>query len=185
MYRRLIALAGFTFSDPVKTGPNDHRVPWTNTKHGLCADAVMRAFGYDRYVAQGGDVGSVVARRCAQLFPDRCRSIRACILALHGDSTRPGADLNFLPMPDEPNDSMSEEEKRGIQRFREFGHSGTAYAAMQGVRVCFLASALPTLPFRPCLTCVRSSLASNLYSVCLQTIGAVLCTSPIASRSSG
>jgi pimeloyl-ACP methyl ester carboxylesterase len=76
------SLPGFTFSGAIRRGPPGSRVAFTNAKLAMCCDAVMRALGYDAYVAQGGDVGSAVVRACAQLFPDRCRSIRARVPSL-------------------------------------------------------------------------------------------------------
>ena len=41
---------------------------------------LMLVLGYSKYVAQGGDWGSFIARRLAQLYPQNCKAIHLNML---------------------------------------------------------------------------------------------------------
>lgn len=58
---------GFAFSSPVKT----HKHTMDDTAR--LFDKLMTGLGYETYVAQGGDWGSITARCLGALYPDRCR----------------------------------------------------------------------------------------------------------------
>jgi pimeloyl-ACP methyl ester carboxylesterase len=44
----------------------------------------MIALGYPKYVAQGGDWGSLVTRRLGQLYPEHCKAIHVNLLFVLG-----------------------------------------------------------------------------------------------------
>jgi epoxide hydrolase len=71
------SIPGYTFSSPPKNleGSNDP-APLITAQIAQCFDAIMRSLGYNKYVAQGGDWGSILVRRVAHLFPQRCRALR-------------------------------------------------------------------------------------------------------------
>src|SRR5271167_4318200 len=48
---------------------------------------LMVLLGYKKYVAQGGDWGSLIARRLAQLFPQNCKAIHLNMLFTLGPPT--------------------------------------------------------------------------------------------------
>lgn len=76
-----------------------------------------------------------------------------------------GTDLNFLPVPEEANDSMSADEKRGNQRGKEFFQFGAAYAAMQGTTPYTLGAVLALSPLSTiAYLCV--TLRSAHFSLC-------------------
>lgn len=43
-------------------------------------NAVMLSLGYDKYVTQGGDWGSMITRHTAQCFPDNVKALRECFI---------------------------------------------------------------------------------------------------------
>jgi len=44
----------------------------------------MLALGYDKYVAQGGDWGSLITRRLGQLYSEHCKAIHVNMLITVG-----------------------------------------------------------------------------------------------------
>ena len=44
----------------------------------------MIALGYTKYVAQGGDWGSLIARRLGQVYPTHCKAIHVNLLVASG-----------------------------------------------------------------------------------------------------
>eukprot|EP00756_Hemistasia_phaeocysticola_P000708 Hpha_TRINITY_DN10517_c0_g1::TRINITY_DN10517_c0_g1_i1::g.31188::m.31188 len=81
-------------------------------------DTLMRDLGYSRYVAQGGDWGSVIVQSLARLFPSRC-------VAIH---------IN-MPTPVRPKSSNGSEltptELKGLKRAAAFGKFGMGYQKIQ------------------------------------------------------
>jgi len=97
-------------------------------------DAAMRAIGYDRYFAQGGDWGSIVASRMAENYPER-------VAALHMNMAPGGPDNPFDPV-----DGLSEEEAAERARLQQFMLGDSAYAQIQGSRPQTLAVAMNDSP---------------------------------------
>lgn len=68
------SLPGYCWStNPSKKGFNVSKIAQT-------FNSLMLALGYPRYVAQGGDWGSIIARRLAQLYPENCVAIHVNML---------------------------------------------------------------------------------------------------------
>jgi pimeloyl-ACP methyl ester carboxylesterase len=68
------SLPGYCWStNPTKRGFNLGKIGETFNK-------LMMALGYSSYVAQGGDWGSIICRRMAQLYPDHCKAIHLNML---------------------------------------------------------------------------------------------------------
>ena len=44
----------------------------------------MQHLGYREYVAQGGDWGSLIVRRSAQMYPTNCKAIHLNLLLVTG-----------------------------------------------------------------------------------------------------
>lgn len=145
-------------------------MPWTLTDTALCLDAVMRALGYDRYVAQGGDWGGIIVRRLAQILPDRVRSIHVNHLMIRPDTKKPN-----------PNE-LSDVDKRGMERRDAFIDRGSSYADMQGVRPpCFVQWAELMIRSGRTLRALCRFLAQLKFLIKAQTLGAALSVSPIAT----
>jgi pimeloyl-ACP methyl ester carboxylesterase len=68
------SLPGYCWStNPTKRGFNLGKMAETFNK-------LMQLLGYPQYVSQGGDWGSLVARRLGQLYPDNCKAIHVNML---------------------------------------------------------------------------------------------------------
>ncbi|KAL9060966.1 MAG: hypothetical protein Q9162_000410 [Coniocarpon cinnabarinum] len=84
------------------------------------------------YVAQGGDIGSLVARVLAVEY-GACKAVH----------------FNFMMMPrpgDVPDEVVTPAEKKGLQRAAEFASTGNAYAKEQGTRPATIGLALSASP---------------------------------------
>jgi hypothetical protein len=82
------SIPGYAFSDPPKR-PSKSKggVPWSFTKTAICFNAIMLSLGYEKYVCQGGDWGSMLTRATAQTFPDNVKALRTGNFVL---TERPG-----------------------------------------------------------------------------------------------
>lgn len=92
----------------------------------------MTHLGFTSYIAQGGDIGSFIARQSCTEFPE-------CI-AMH---------LNMCIMDPPSNSSsleISDEEKEGLERGKEFRKSGNAYVFEQATRTATIGLALSASP---------------------------------------
>jgi len=47
-------------------------------------NTLMQHLGYREYVAQGGDWGSLIVRRAAQMYPTNCKAIHLNLLLVTG-----------------------------------------------------------------------------------------------------
>lgn len=72
------SLPGYCWStNPSKKGFNLAKIAETFNK-------LMQKLGYTKYVAQGGDWGSLIARRLGQLFPKNCKAVHVNLLFTTG-----------------------------------------------------------------------------------------------------
>ena len=107
------SLPGYTFSGPT------HERGWTPRRIASAFAEIMAALGYERYVAQGGDWGSVVCANIADLDP-------ACA-AIH---------LNFVVArpPEGGQPELSAQDLEGLERMQRFRATGTGYQEIQGTK---------------------------------------------------
>lgn len=120
------SLPGFGFSDrPAERGWNADRIAraWAE---------LMRRLGYNRYVAQGGDWGSVVTTSLGQQRP-------AGLAGIH---------LNFpLVFPDPiPTSGLSAAEQRAVDAWERFQRDGFGYFLQQATRPQTIGYALADSP---------------------------------------
>jgi len=105
---------------------------------GRTADAwveLMRGLGYERFGAQGGDIGSFVSANLGARHPDR-------VLGVH---------LNMLVSgPPEGRTEFSEREQRALERERQHRAVGAAYAQQQRTRPQTLGYGLTDSPVGQC-----------------------------------
>lgn len=119
------SLPGYGFSDqPAATG-------WTVERIAAAWATLMKRLGYARYVAQGGDWGSAVARA----------------MAVAGPEGLAGIHLNFVvcPTPDDETfaDSEAQDARDAAQAHRQWG---LGYSALQSTRPQTLGYALADSP---------------------------------------
>jgi microsomal epoxide hydrolase len=84
--------------------------------------AMMTALGYEKFYVQGGDWGSLISTRIAELFPERC-------LGLH---------LNMVAVPKPEGDDalalVEPHELPWLEQNAEYWNSGSGYYAIQSTR---------------------------------------------------
>jgi pimeloyl-ACP methyl ester carboxylesterase len=113
------SLPGFGFSTPVTT-PG-----WEAGRAGRAFAELMRRLGYDRYGAQGGDIGAGVAKSLASGDPEHVRAIHInadpLVLAFMGDVTDGAA-------------ALSQDEQRVLARVSQVRAEGRGYVEIQSTR---------------------------------------------------
>lgn len=122
------SLPGYAFSGPTtRTGVDIRVAAQANA-------ALMAGLGYDRYVAQGGDWGSMATQQTALVDPDHCAAIH----------------LNMViagpPDPANPNEGVTEAELAGLASMGEFVANETGYQQIQGTKPQTLAYGLTDSP---------------------------------------
>jgi pimeloyl-ACP methyl ester carboxylesterase len=123
------SLPGYGFSErPTRTGMHVAAIAdlWAELMSGL---------GYERFLAQGGDLGAAVTMSLASRFPERVRGIH----------------LNFVPNsyqpPVEPaGEAITDEERAYLERRSAWADAEGAYAHIQGTRPQTLGYALNDSP---------------------------------------
>jgi pimeloyl-ACP methyl ester carboxylesterase len=126
------SLPGFGFSTPLAdAGWDSHRIA------GAFAD-LMRALGYQRYGAQGGDFGAFVAPDLGRVDPDH-------VVGVHVNA----ASMGFIPFGElDPAEEaeLTDAERVRLARMRRFLSEGNAYFQIQATRPQTLAHALVDSP---------------------------------------
>jgi epoxide hydrolase len=98
---------------------------------------LMRRLGYDRYGAQGGDIGAGVTGRLASVASDH-------VIGYHVNSDRGAAAMvgEFLPMPED----LTEAEKARLEEIRRASSEQRGYFDLQSTRPQTLAYSLADSP---------------------------------------
>jgi len=123
------SLPGFGFSTPV------HAPGWGNLFRVAAAWAeLMSRLGYERFAAQGGDVGAGVTGMLAMLAPDR-------VVGAHTNG--PGPYPFGPPLEVE---GLSDVDKLRADRFNQFQQDGLGYLRLQSTRPQTLAHSLTDSP---------------------------------------
>lgn len=121
----LPSLPGFGFSGkPTEKG-------WGRQRIARAWATLMARLGYTRYVAQGGDWGSIVSQTMAQIAPPG-------LLAIHVNM--PAAKPKQLPA------TLAPDEQIALRQIEQFFATGSAYAAMMFTRPQTLGYALADSP---------------------------------------
>ncbi|KIK53481.1 hypothetical protein GYMLUDRAFT_232738 [Collybiopsis luxurians FD-317 M1] len=128
------SMPGYAFSSPPKARG------WTGYKVAAAVDAIVQTLGYEKYLAQGGDLGWATSSRLASEYPERCKGIH----------------LNFIPPHYTPTElqkaTMSAGDIRGLEAEADFERSGGAYFRMN-----------KTVPYTVGLILASSPLAALFY----------------------
>lgn len=122
------AIPGFGFSGP--TGAPG----WGIERVAGAWATLMRSLGYDRYLAQGGDAGSVISLELARQAPDEVAGVHVNLL--------PPAPP---PSPDAPA-GLSPADQARLSRMLEFDQQRSGYLRLQSTRPQTLAYALTDSP---------------------------------------
>jgi len=125
------ALPGFGFSGPV-TEPG-----WTTERIARTWVELMQRLGYDRFAAQGGDIGAAVTAELGRVAPERLIGVH-----VNGDS----GNLPPLPMADEERASLTDVERDRVARVEAFMQEEFGYISIQSTRPQTLAHGLVDSP---------------------------------------
>ena len=120
------SLPGFGWSGPT------HARGWHPRRMAETFGTVMEGLGYERYGAQGGDWGSIIAGNVADLFADR-------VAGLH---------LNFVTVS-RPKDEVvpiSDDEEQRMRALYDWRRTGAGYQEQQGTKPQTLGFALEDSP---------------------------------------
>ncbi|MGW4064959.1 epoxide hydrolase family protein [Amycolatopsis sp. NPDC004747] len=125
------SVPGFGFSTPL-SGPG-----WELARTTDAFAELMTRLGYDRFAAQGGDIGAGVTGRLAALYPDR-------VIGTHVNSDRGTIALagEQLPLPE----GLSEAEQSELDAAREAWKAGRGYLDLQSHKPETIAAALTDSP---------------------------------------
>ena len=126
------SLPGFGFSGPTK------EAGWNNGRIAKAFLELMTRLGYERFAAQGGDAGAIIAPEIGRLAPERIIGIQVN-----------AATLGFIPLgPIEPEvfASFNERELVRVQRLQRFMAEHFGFNAIQSSRPQALAYAISDSP---------------------------------------
>ncbi|KAH8723290.1 Alpha/Beta hydrolase protein [Phaeosphaeriaceae sp. PMI808] len=95
---------------------------------------LLLSLGFDKYLAQGGDIGSLVSRTLVAAY-EECKGIHLNFFL----------DYEMIQNPPS-NDNLSEQEQKGLQRMGDFLTTGMAYAQMHGTKPSTIGLVLSSSP---------------------------------------
>jgi epoxide hydrolase len=128
------SLPGFGFSTPVRdTG-------WELARTTRAFAELMRRLGYDRYGAQGGDIGAGVSGSLGTTDPEH-------VVGIHVNTDPTAVALLGPPIapPDDP-DALTAVQRRRLERAIRMQNEGKGYLQLQSTRPQTLAYALTDSP---------------------------------------
>jgi pimeloyl-ACP methyl ester carboxylesterase len=103
---------------------------------------LMIALGYEQYVIQGGDWGSIISRQQARMYPEAVRAVHVNLVALRWSNflRAPLLFLKFLILP------WTAAEKKGLGKGRRYIVDGNGYYRIQATRPLTMAYLLSDSP---------------------------------------
>ncbi|KAJ5289069.1 hypothetical protein N7478_002099 [Penicillium angulare] len=139
------SLPGYTFS----SGPPLDRNFGTQDIARVL-NQLMIGLGFERgYVAQGGDIGSRVARELAVDY-ESCKAVHCKFFSKYyfkNECSRQKVNVVFMRQPAEvTDDHLTEIEKSGIERMANFRMLGSGYATEHGTRPSTIGHVVSTSP---------------------------------------
>jgi epoxide hydrolase len=126
------ALPGFGFSGPTRERG------WNVVRAAKAWAELMRRLGYERYGAQGGDMGALLSPELGHVDPEH-------VVGIHLNA----ATVGFIPwgeIDSEQLETFTEEEKARLQRLQKFLSEGNAYFQIQATRPQTIAYSLSDSP---------------------------------------
>jgi len=129
------SLPGFGFSTPL-CEPG-----WEISRTAKAWAELMRRLGYDRYGAQGGDIGSGVSGTLGRIAADH-------VVGVHVNTDPTAIALIGMPIPSDPDElaALSESERLRLERLRQLQKEGQGYLQIQSTRPQTLAYGLTDSP---------------------------------------
>ncbi len=129
------SIPGFGFSARPKT------LGWGSDHIGRTWSALMLRLGYDRYVSQGGDCGSVISQRMA------LQKVQGLLgIHLNMPAVVPAEIAHVLAAGDPAPASLSAKERGAFDQLEAFYRDNSAYAAMMNTRPQTIGYALVDSP---------------------------------------
>jgi epoxide hydrolase len=123
------SIPGFGFSGPTtETG-------WSNARVARAWAELMGRLGYERYGAQGGDMGALISPDLARHAPDR-------VVGVHVNA----ASVGFIPLGPADEDGLTDPERERLARIRHFMTEEWGYNQLQSTRPQTLAYGLTDSP---------------------------------------
>jgi epoxide hydrolase len=129
------SLPGFGFSTPVQeTG-------WEMARTARAFAELMRRLGYERYGAQGGDVGAGIVGMLAGLDGEHVAAVHT-----NSDPLAVIGALDYLPEGAARLASLSEEDRAAVERTKVISEEGSGYLKLQSNRPQTIAYSLTDSP---------------------------------------
>jgi pimeloyl-ACP methyl ester carboxylesterase len=125
------SLPGFGFSGPTTDAG------WDTRRIARAWAELMRRLGYERYGAQGGDIGAMVSPQLGRVAPDRVAGVHV--------NGGPGP-MPPMPLSDEDKAGLSDLERDRVARIEAFMQEEFGYIAIQSTRPQTLAYGLTDSP---------------------------------------
>ena len=129
------SLPGFGFSTPVRESG------WEMARTARAFAELMDRLGYERYGAQGGDVGSGIVGMLAGFDRDRVTGIHT-----NSDPLAVIGALDYLPEGAARLAGLSEEDRAAVERARALTDAGSGYLKLQSNRPQTIAYSLTDSP---------------------------------------
>jgi pimeloyl-ACP methyl ester carboxylesterase len=129
------SLPGFGFSTPVRESG------WEMARTARAFAELMDRLGYERYGAQGGDVGSGIVGMLAGFDRDRVTGIHT-----NSDPLAVIGALDYLPEGAARLAGLSEEDRAAVERARALTDAGSGYLKLQSNRPQAIAYSLTDSP---------------------------------------
>jgi pimeloyl-ACP methyl ester carboxylesterase len=126
------SIPGFAFSGPTR------EPGWTTARVAAAWAELMRRLGYERYGAQGGDAGALIAPSLGKIDPDR-------VVGVHVNAATYGF-IPFGPVPENELGSFTEAEQQRLARLAWWENEGNGYFHIQSTRPQTLAYGLTDSP---------------------------------------
>jgi pimeloyl-ACP methyl ester carboxylesterase len=129
------SIPGFGFSTPVR------EAGWEMARTARAFAELMRRLGYERYGAQGGDVGAGIVGMLAGIDRER-------VLAVHtnSDPLAVMGSIDYLPEGAARIESLSEDDRAAVERTRAISQEGSGYLKLQSNRPQTIAYSLNDSP---------------------------------------
>ena len=129
------SIPGFGFSTPVR------EVGWEMARSARAFAELMRRLGYERYGAQGGDVGAGIVGMLSGIDRER-------VLAVHtnSDPLAVMGAIDYLPEGAARIESLSADDRAAMERARAISEEGSGYLKLQSNRPQTIAYSLNDSP---------------------------------------